>query len=185
MPQRSELRRIYNDADRAAKVVRNLLVFAGNQRASRRRLNVGRLLSRAIAVRRSAFQRPDVEIVREGPNDLEITGDSGLLQQALLNILINAEQAISHSGRNGRIVIRTASSRGKVNITIEDNGPGIPANVLPRIFDPFFTTKEVGQGTGLGLAIVYGVVQEHGGSIHAGSSALGGAKFTLQFPAAD
>ena len=185
MPQRGELRRIYNDADRAAKVVRNLLVFAGNQRASRRRLNVGRLLSRAIAVRRSAFQRPDVEIVREGPNDLEITGDSGLLQQALLNILINAEQAISHSGRSGRIVIRTASSRGKVNITIEDNGPGIPANVLPRIFDPFFTTKEVGQGTGLGLAIVYGVVQEHGGSIHAGSSALGGAKFTLQFPAAD
>jgi two-component system sensor histidine kinase HupT/HoxJ len=57
--------------------------------------------------------------------------------------------------------------------------------VLPRIFDPFFTTKEVGQGTGLGLAIVYGVVQEHGGSIHAGPSPLGGAMFTLQLPAAD
>jgi C4-dicarboxylate-specific signal transduction histidine kinase len=185
MAQRSQLRRIYNDADRAAKVVRNLLVFAGNQPASRRRLNVGRLLSRAIAARRSAFQRPDVEIVREGPRDLEITGDSGLLQQALLNILINAEQAIAQTGHPGRIVIRTSSAHGIVTITIEDNGPGIPPAVLPRIFDPFYTTKEVGQGTGLGLAIVYGVIQEHGGTIHAGASPLGGARFTLQFSAAE
>jgi two-component system NtrC family sensor kinase len=185
MPYRSELRRIYNDADRAAKVVRNLLVFAGNQRSSRRRLNVGRLLSRAITARRSAFQRPDVEIVREGPNDLEITGDAGLLQQALLNVLINAEQAIAQTGRTGRILIRTSSAHGLVTITIEDTGPGIPAAVLPRIFDPFYTTKEVGQGTGLGLAIVYGVIQDHGGSIHAGASALGGAMFTLRFPAVE
>ena len=185
MPQRGELRRIYNDADRAAKVVRNLLVFAGNQRATRRRLNVGRLLSRAIAARQSAFQRPDVAIVREGPNDLEITGNSALLQQALLNIIINAEQAIAQAGRTGRIVVRTASSHGVVTITIEDSGPGIPPDVLPRIFDPFFTTKEVGQGTGLGLAIVYGIVHDHGGSIQAGVSPLGGAMFTLQFPAAE
>ena len=185
LAQRGELRRIYHDADRAAKVVRNLLVFAGNQRAVRRRLNVGRLLSRAIAARRSAFQRPDVEIVREGPNDLEISGDSGLLQQALLNVLINAEQAIAQTKRAGRIVVRTSSSDGRVMITIEDTGPGITPEVLPRIFDPFFTTKEVGQGTGLGLAIVYGVIQEHGGSIHAGSSPLGGAMFTVQLPAAE
>ena len=183
--QRGELRRIYHDADRAAKVVRNLLVFAGNQRAVRRRLNVGRLLSRAIAARQSAFQRPDVEVVREGPNDLEVSGDSGLLQQALLNVLINAEQAIAQTKRAGRIVVRTSSSDGHVIITIEDTGPGIPPDVLPRIFDPFFTTKAVGQGTGLGLAIVYGVIQEHGGSIHAGSSPLGGAMFTVQLPAAE
>ena len=185
LAQRGELRRIYHDADRAAKVVRNLLVFAGNQKAVRRRLNVGRLLSRAIAARQSAFQRPDVEIVREGPNDLEVSGDSGLLQQALLNVLINAEQAIAQTKRAGRIVVRTSSSDGRVIITIEDTGPGIPPEVLPRIFDPFFTTKEVGQGTGLGLAIVYGVIQEHGGSIHAGSSPLGGAMFTVQLPAAE
>ena len=185
LPHRSELRRIYHDADRAAKVVRNLLVFAGTQKASRRRLNVGRLLARAIAARQSAFQRPDVEIVREGPGDLEIMGDSGLLQQALLNVLINAEQAISQTRQTGRIVVRTAAAKGRVVITIEDTGPGIKPEVLPRIFDPFFTTKEVGTGTGLGLAIVYGVVQEHGGNIQASASPLGGAKFTLQFPAAE
>jgi two-component system, NtrC family, sensor kinase len=185
LPQRAQLRRIYNDADRAAKVVRNLLVFAGNQRAARRRLNVGRLLERVIATRRAAFERPDVEVVRQGPSDLEITGNSALLQQALLNLLINAEQAIAQSGKGGRIVITTAAAGGHVTITFDDSGPGIPADVLPRIFDPFFTTKEVGQGTGLGLAIVYGIIHDHGGTIHAAASPLGGAKFTVQLPAAE
>ena len=185
LPQRAELRRIYHDADRAAKVVHNLLVFAGNQRATRQRVNVGRLLPLAIAEREAAFQRPEVEIVREGPDHLDVTGDPDLLQQAVLNILINAEQAIAQTGRSGRIVLRTASVGGQVLITIEDNGPGIAPEVLPRIFDPFFTTKTVGQGTGLGLAIVYGIVHEHGGSITAGSSSLGGASFTLQLPAAE
>ena len=67
---------------------------------------------------------------------------------------------------------------------IRDTGPGIPADVLPRIFDPFFTTKEVNRGTGLGLTIAYGIVQEHGGSIHAENIAAGGAMFTIELPAA-
>ena len=70
-------------------------------------------------------------------------------------------------------------------MTIRDNGPGIPADVLPRIFDPFFTTKDVGQGTGLGLAITYGIVQEHGGTITAGERAEdGGAVFQIELPPA-
>lgn len=185
LPQRSELRRIYHDADRASKVVHNLLVFAGNQRATRQRVRTGTLLDSVIAARQSAFDRPDVEIAREDSNDPEINGDAGLLEQALLNILINAEQAIAQSGRSGRIVIRTSSADRRVNITIDDTGPGISPEILPRIFDPFFTTKEVGRGTGLGLAIVYGIVQEHGGTISAGASPLGGARFTMQLPAAD
>ena len=182
---RNELRRIYHDADRASKVVHNLLVFAGNQRGTHQRLHVGTLLARAIAARQSAFDRPEVEIVREGASDLEIIGDAALLEQALLNVLINAEQAIAETKRAGRIVVRTTSANSRVIITIEDTGPGISRDVLPRIFDPFFTTKEVGRGTGLGLAIVYGILQEHGGSISAGASPLGGALFTLQLPAAD
>jgi C4-dicarboxylate-specific signal transduction histidine kinase len=180
-----DLRRIYRDADRASKVVQNLLVFAGNQRATRQRVHVGTLLSNVIATRQSAFDRHDVEIVREGSNDLEINGDATLLEQALLNILINAEHAIAQTGRSGRTVIRTSSSDKRVIITIDDTGPGISPDALPRIFDPFFTTKEVGRGTGLGLAIVYGIVHEHGGSISAGPSPLGGARFTMQLPAAD
>ena len=183
---KTELRRIYHDADRAAKVVRNLLVFSGSHRAARRRLNVGKLLSRIVAIRESAFQRPEVDIEVHAADGLELVGDSGLLQQALHNIVINPEQAIASRSGGGRIVITASSECSRqVSITIEDSGPGIPAEVLPRVFDPFFTTKEVGEGTGLGLAIVYGVVHEHGGQIHAGGSSLGGAAFTLKFPAAE
>jgi two-component system sensor histidine kinase HupT/HoxJ len=71
-----------------------------------------------------------------------------------------------------------------VVVTIRDTGPGIPRDVLPRIFDPFFTTKEVGQGTGLGLAITYGIVQEHGGTITAGTARDGGAVFKVELPPA-
>jgi signal transduction histidine kinase len=69
-----------------------------------------------------------------------------------------------------------------VRLAIQDSGPGIPPEALTRIFDPFFTTKEVGQGTGLGLAITYGIVQEHGGAIHAENAPDGGARFVIELP---
>jgi two-component system sensor histidine kinase HupT/HoxJ len=72
-----------------------------------------------------------------------------------------------------------------VRLTIEDTGLGIPPDVLPRIFDPFFTTKDVGKGTGLGLAITYGIIQEHGGTIHATNLPGGGARFTIELPAVE
>jgi len=78
----------------------------------------------------------------------------------------------------------SAVNRGQtVRLTIDDSGPGIPPDVLPRIFDPFFTTKDVGEGTGLGLAITYGIVQEHGGTIQASNAPGGGARFTIELPA--
>jgi two-component system sensor histidine kinase HupT/HoxJ len=110
-----------------------------------------------------------------------------LLQQALLNILINAEHAIISKGTTGRIETSVTRVNGgnTVRLTIEDTGGGIPAEVLPRIFDPFFTTKDVGQGTGLGLAITYGIIQEHGATIHAANTPGGGARFTIDLPALD
>ena len=110
-------------------------------------------------------------------------GDPLLLQQAFLNILINAEHAVAGNGR-GRIEISTSldTRRQAVVVRIRDSGKGIPADVLPRIFDPFYTTKDVGQGTGLGLTITYGIVQEHGGQIAAANHADGGAVFTIELP---
>jgi C4-dicarboxylate-specific signal transduction histidine kinase len=107
------------------------------------------------------------------------------LQQAFLNILINAEHALT--GQPIRVIEITTGSRRphkRVSITIRDSGPGIPADILPRIFDPFFTTKEVGQGTGLGLAITYGIVQDHGGTITADNGRNGGAVFHIELPSA-
>jgi signal transduction histidine kinase len=185
-PLKKELRGIYQEADRAAKIVANLLVFSGSRRLSRRRLRLERIVSRAIGSRRAALRRQAIEVVRRDGEDLPaISGDALLLHQAFLNVLINAEHAASTADRPGRIdvAVRPDRERGLVVTTIHDSGAGIPGDVLPRIFDPFFTTKEVGRGTGLGLAITYGIIQEHGGAIHAANAADGGAVFTVELPA--
>jgi PAS domain S-box-containing protein len=187
-PLRRDLRRIYHEADRAAKIVRNLLVFSGARRMTRRRLRVNRLLSRAISSRAASRARGAIELTRDEAADLPaVMGDPLLMHQAFLNILINAEHAILGTGNPGRIEVRTTyEPRDRRVVTVvQDSGPGIPPEVLPRIFDPFFTTKEVGQGTGLGLAITYGIIQEHGGTITAANAAAGGAVFTITLPAAE
>jgi two-component system NtrC family sensor kinase len=187
-PVRKELKQIYQDADRAAKIVRNLLVFTGSRRMARRRLQVDRVLTRVLASRRASLQRASIEVTREQAPDLPfVLGDPLLLQQALLNIVINAEHAIAESDGARRIALSSSAdaSRERVSVIVRDSGPGIPADVLPRIFDPFFTTKEVGKGTGLGLAITYGIVQEHGGTITASNPAGGGAEFRLDLPSAE
>ena len=183
-PVRPTLRRIYQEGDRAAKIVRNLLVFAGSRRMARRKLRVQSVMSRALASRRSALRRQGIAVARETGDDVPfVSGDPLLLQQAFLNVLINAEHAIAAAGAGGRLEVRIAPTPGGgVRTTVRDSGPGIPAEVLPRIFDPFFTTKDVGQGTGLGLAITYGIIQEHGGTIHAENASDGGAVFTIDLP---
>jgi C4-dicarboxylate-specific signal transduction histidine kinase len=185
-PVRPTLRRIYQEGDRAAKIVRNLLVFTGSRRMSRQRLRLERVLGRALSSRAAARRRGHIEVSRHQMDHVpDISGDPLLLQQALLNILINAEHAIAATGAPGRIETSIApSSDGRMaRLTIRDTGSGIPAGILPRIFDPFFTTKEVGQGTGLGLAITYGIIQEHGGTIHAVNAPEGGALFAIELPA--
>ena len=184
---RTELRRVLHEADRAAKIVRNLLVFSGSRRMTKRRLTVERAIAKAVSSRRSAFAKHGIEIVRRQPETpVTIAGDPLLLQQAFLNVLINAEHAIVDSGRRGTIdiAIETTADGASVIARIRDSGPGIDEEVLPRIFDPFFTTKEVNKGTGLGLTITYGIVQEHGGSVTAANAPGGGAVFTIELPAA-
>ena len=183
-PVRRELRRIYQEADRTSRIVRNLLVFSGSRRMTRRKLRVDRVIRRAIASRRTAMARAGIEVLQHTSEALPmISGDPLLLQQAFLNIVINAEHAIELSGSRGRIEITTTSAAdGQVVSTIRDSGPGIPKEILPRIFDPFFTTKDVGKGTGLGLAIAYGIVTEHGGGIHVANAPGGGAIFTVTLP---
>jgi PAS domain S-box-containing protein len=183
-PVRPTLRRIYQEGDRAAKIVRNLLIFTGSQRMSRHRLRLDRVLARALASRAASLRRNQIDVTRQHEETPRVSGDSLLLQQALLNILINAEHAIAAQGQPGQIrtAITSVNDGKTVRLTIEDSGRGIPPDVLPRIFDPFFTTKDVGQGTGLGLAITYGIIQEHDGTIHAMNLPSGGARFTIELP---
>lgn len=180
---RRELGRIYREADRAAKIVNSLLVFAGKGQRVRRRCGVNQILARALALRAARLKKAGIEVVRQfDPRNPRMTGDPILLQQAFFNIILNAEQAMS--GGPGRLDVSTALARGGewVVIRIRDTGPGLSEAVQSRLFEPFFTTKEVGKGTGLGLAITYGIVQDHGGQIRATNHPEGGALFTIEFP---
>ncbi len=187
-PVRKELKQIFQEADRAAKIVRNLLVFTGAHRIARQKTKVDRILTRALTSRRANLARAGIKIARRVGEKLPpVICDPAHLQQAFLNVLINAEHAVLDGSHARRIEIASAiGQRGThVVVTIRDHGPGIAAEVLPKIFDPFFSTKEVGQGTGLGLAITYGIVSEHGGTITASNADDGGAVFEIELPAVD
>ena len=179
-----DLRLVFREADRAAKIVHNLLVFAGSRRITRRRLNVNHAVNKVLSLRATALAAASVTIDKDLTSKLpRVAGDALLLQQALLNIVLNAEQAMATVGADRRLQVSTRMNDDKqVEIAIADSGPGIAAAALPRLFEPFFTTKEVGQGTGLGLAIAYGIVQEHGGRLDARNRAEGGAMFTIALP---
>jgi len=117
-----------------------------------------------------------------------VVGHASRLQQVIINLLLNARDAILERERDapGVIMIRLRNPRqsGKVVVTVEDDGAGIPERVLPRLFEPFFTTKPTGKGTGLGLSISYQIVRQMGGTITAENRAEGGARFTVTLNAA-
>jgi signal transduction histidine kinase len=174
---------VYREADRAARIVRNLLVFAGSGRLRTRSLNLNTLAGRVLRLRARALDRAGSDVVREFDASLPLVKADGLLlQQAVLNVVLNAEQAMD--GQKGRLVVRTEFDRERrvARLLVEDSGPGLGDAVRSRLFEPFFSTKEVGKGTGLGLAIAFGILQAHGGSIEADNHPDGGARFTLTLP---
>jgi signal transduction histidine kinase len=108
------------------------------------------------------------------------------MQQAFMNLTNNAIQAMTRAQDSGRLTIRTRkTSEEIVQISFEDDGPGISAEIIDRIFEPFFTTKDIGEGTGLGLSICYGIIQSHNGKIYAESTESNGATFTIELPITD
>src|SRR5581483_10234415 len=184
---RREVQTIYREADRAAKIVRNLLVFAGSRRLARRSVSVNGVLQKVLALRASACRVASIEVVRHyDPALPRVQSDPLLLHQVFLNMVMNAEHAIASTGAGGRIEVATsvAPTGDRIVASVRDTGTGIPEDTLSRIFEPFYTTKEVGKGTGLGLAIAYGIVQEHGGQIMAANHPDGGAVFTVELPIA-
>src|ERR1700730_17249383 len=114
----------------------------------------------------------------------QVFADGYQIQQVLLNLVINAEQAMLSANGRGTLVIPTwpDAEQESVILEINDDGPGIPDDLQPKIFDPFFTTKEVGQGTGLGLTVAYAIVHEHGGRIRLESNPGSGASFFVELP---
>lgn len=182
---RRELQTVYRSADRAAKIVRNLLVFAGSRRLQRRRISLNGVLQKVLLRRRQPLAARGIEVVRHYDQQLpRVMADPLLLHQVFLNIVANAEDAVATAGAPARIELRTGMLHGGRTLlaSVRDSGHGLAEADLPRVFEPFYTTKPVGQGAGLGLAIAYGIVQEHGGRIYAENHPDGGAVFTVELP---
>jgi two-component system, NtrC family, sensor kinase len=113
----------------------------------------------------------------------QVLGDMEKLKQVMMNLIMNARQSISHTGKI-TVSTRHDSKSHQIAIAVQDTGSGVPPHVLTRIFDPFFTTKPTGQGTGLGLSVSYGIVKEHGGEITVDSEPEKGSLFSVILPAA-
>ncbi|MGC4088092.1 MAG: PAS domain-containing protein [Polyangiaceae bacterium] len=171
---------------RAAEMVRQLMLFARPQAtASRRAFDVHALAHRIVEMCRSTFDKK-IEL-RLAPSALPpALGNAGQIEQVLLNVCLNARDAVLDAARaEPRIEVELdAATRGRVRISVSDNGAGMTEAVRARIFEPFFTTKEVGRGTGLGLASAYAIVTDHGGSIRCTSRVGEGTRFEIELPAA-
>ncbi len=180
-----DLRRIAEESERAARIVRNLLAFARRQGAARASHDVEELFTRVISLRSYELRLNGVEIDTDfQPNLPAVVADGGQLQQALLNLLLNAEQAMrGRAVRRLRVGARFNEAAASVELFVSDTGHGIESANLSRIFDPFFTTRDVGEGTGLGLSICYGIVRDHGGQIAVESKVDAGTTFTMVLPA--
>jgi two-component system NtrC family sensor kinase len=125
----------------------------------------------------------NIEVVTELAPDLPKTmADVHQVQQVFVNLITNAEQAMTGAHGGGTLKLKTERTDGAIRVSVADDGPGVRQEDLKRIFDPFFTTKEVGKGTGLGLSICYGIVREHGGRISARNNPDRGATFTVELP---
>jgi len=175
---------IRESTNAARSIVRGLLTFGRQMPLERRHVMLDELIDKVLALTAADLRIESVKIERDMAPDLPpVWADGNQLQQVLVNLVTNAKQAMAEQPEGQRrITIATrALGSDRVQITLRDTGPGIPAEVLPKIFDPFVTTKG-SAGTGLGLSISYGIIREHGGLITAESLPGQGATFTIDLP---
>ena len=175
-----------HETRRAARIVANLLTFARRHQPSRSVTDVNQIVSDTIALRRYGISESRIGLTVDLDPGIPLTwADSFQIQQVLMNLLTNAEQALSDWANERRILVRSWHEQGMVSLSVSDTGPGIDATIYDQIFNPFFTTKGVGEGTGLGLSISDGIVREHGGRIRVDSVPGSGASFIVELPLVD
>src|SRR5437016_4065202 len=183
---RDHLQVIHEQAERAGRIVRNLLTFARKGPGERARVNLNDVVQRTLLLVSYDLKLKDIRTEKNlGSGMPDVVGDRHALQQVVLNLVTNAAHALAgtEAGRPRTIRISTWFDQ-RVRLRVADTGPGIPEDVLPHLFTPFFTTKEPGQGTGLGLSITYSIVEAHGGQITVERPPEGVAAFLVELPPA-
>ncbi len=184
-PTRDHLRVIHDQAERAARIVRNLLTFARPSSLVKEPVDLNDVVARTALLISYELRQRGIELERRlDPEPVVVIGDRYELQQVLLNLLTNAVQALSmlEPERPRRIRLGTSRAEGRATLVVGDSGSGVPPALVPQLFTPFFTTKGPGQGTGLGLSVSYGLIEAHGGRIAYQQSEDGGAEFVVTLP---
>jgi signal transduction histidine kinase len=178
-----DLEKIVAAALHAREVVRKLLHFARRMPTKRTRVHFGEAVEEGLAFLEPRCARAGIELNRDLADELpEVDADASQIQQVMMNLVVNAIQAMP---AGGRLTVRTAGLGDCVLLIVEDTGVGMTREVQEQLFIPFFTTKPVGEGTGLGLPVVHGIVTAHGGSIRVQSQVGEGSRFEIRLPAAD
>ena len=177
---RRAIQTIEQEAQRAGRIVRNLLYFSRQHRPRVEPIDLNGVLGRVVEVRRYNLEANNIHLATQFGVVPELLGDQYQLEQVFLNLVNNAQQALSPGG--GTITITSERTGDVARVTVRDTGPGVPDELVQRIFEPFFTTREVGEGSGLGLSIAYGIVQSHGGRLLAQRAPGGGAEFIVELP---
>lgn len=172
---------IATGVERIAKIVNGLKSYAHPGSDTIEPVDVNACVSQSLELCANRLKN-QIKVEKHLADELPVVkGDRQQIDQVLVNLIVNAADAMS-SVEGGTLRIETAAEAQGVRITVEDNGPGLPSEVIEKIWKPFFTTKEPGKGTGLGLSIIQGIIQSHGGTIKAENRAGGGARFVITLP---
>jgi PAS domain S-box-containing protein len=182
---RRDLEQVRSEAIRAGKIVRNLLAFVRRSSSERTMASINDIVKTTISLRSYEFGSANIRLFEsygEGLPSVVVNPEE--IQQVILNLILNAEQAMRAAHRGGTLTVTTKCDDTKVLIEIQDDGPGVPPALAGRVFEPFFSTKEVGEGTGLGLSIAMGIAEAHGGTLTLVPTEKG-ACFRMSLPAVD
>ncbi len=173
-------------ADRCSRIVKIFLAMARQQPAKQTNVNINDVIEASLEVAGYSIKSSGIDLDMQLTDGLPpVWGDPDQLSQVFINLLVNAEQALSDwdGRRKIKVASRLNKRTGMVVVKFSDSGPGIPKDIVSRIFEPFFTTKEVGSGTGIGLSFCHRIVTTHNGNIRVTTPANGGTAFFISFPA--
>jgi two-component system NtrC family sensor kinase len=180
---RGDIQVIHSECNRAARILRNLLGFTEDGPLMKHAVDLNQILAQVLRLKSNELDLNNIEVITEVSPDLPgISVEAEQLIEVLLNILDNAQQAMTGAQEGGKLRITSCAIEDRIRISISDTGPGISSSDLTRIFNPFFTTRNADRGTGLGLTISQEIMRHHGGTLWAESTPDNGSTFHLELP---